>query len=370
MERVLVYGMTSNPGGIESYLLNLLKCAKKYGIQLDFVTDFSSIAYEEVIQKSDGEIYYISRKGRNLMAHWRDFFEVLTEHPEYKCVYFNALDAGVLFTVVVPWILRRKIVIHSHNGETDKKILHKLSRPFLNMITDKRVACSYLAAEFMFGKKAFGKKAALVVPNAIEIDKYKFRPQIREKLRKEMNLENQLVICHVGRLSEQKNPFRLLEIFKVLLEKEENAVLLSVGTGEIEKEVRAYAKSLGVEKKVLFLGKRDDVADLLQVVDVFLLPSRYEGLPIVAIEAQAAGIPLVLSDVISKEVNVSGEACFLNLQETNEKWAEAIIKYAKKKRYDCVKKLKEKGYDNCEVSKQTQQLIVMLKNDEYNRKSK
>lgn len=359
MKYVLVYGMTSNPGGIESYLLNLLKCTKKYGVQLDFVTDFPSIAYEKEIREYQGKIYYINRKGKKLIKHWREFYKIFKKHPEYSTVYFNALDAGVLFTAVIPWLLKRKVVIHSHNGETSKRMLQTVTRPLLGLITDKRVACSRLAAEFMFGKKA--SKEVLIVPNAITLDKYQFKQEIRENIRKKMGIEKKIVLCHIGRLSEQKNPFRLLEILVAVLKKEKNVVLLSVGTGELEDEVHDYARKLGVEDHVKFLGKRNDVSDLLQAADVFVLPSKYEGLPIVAIEAQAAGIPSVLSSAISSETNISGKIEFVDLQEKDEKWADIILMSAKRERYCCIEKLKEKGYDSSDVSEQTRQLIAILK---------
>ena len=370
MEKVLVYGMTSNPGGIESYLINLLKYAKENGVQLDFITDFPEIAYEKIIREYGGEIYYIPPKGKKLLAHWLCFYKILKKHREYKIIYFNVLNAGAAFTAVIPWVLKRKIVIHSHNGETDQKQLQRLSRPILNLMTDERIACSKVAAEFMFGTRSLKKNNILIVPNAIDIDKYEFKQQICKKVRDEMNLNGKLVICHIGRLTEQKNPLRLLEIFKTVLQKEKEAVLLSVGTGEMEKEVHDYAMKLEIQDSVRFLGKRDDVSELLQGSDVFVLPSKYEGLPIVAIEAQASGIPSVLSSTISKEVNISGRIKFLDLGESNEKWADEILKSAGDSRYECVETLKEEGYDSNKMSEQTRHLITIFKdkrNEEDNK---
>lgn len=362
MKKVLVYGMTSNPGGIESYLMNFVGYTADENLQLDFVTDFPYIAYEHDIRSFGSEIYYISRKGGNLFKHWKDFYRILVLHPEYECVYFNALDAGVALTAVIPWILRRKIVVHSHNSQTEKDMLHKICRPFLKLFSDERIACSEVAAKFMFGNLNSKKSNILIVPNAIDVEKYKFCASVREKVRKSMGMYDKLVICHVGRLSEQKNPLRVLEIFRAVLKLEQEAILLSVGTGEMEEQVRNYAQMLGIADQVMFLGARNDVDKLLQAADVFLLPSKYEGLPIVALEAQVSGLPCILSDSISSEVNISNEVFFVSLNETDEKWAQTIVSYVGKKRFDSTKEFKDTGYDKRYISSQTKELIAILEN--------
>lgn len=360
MKQILVYGMTNNPGGIESYLMNILKNLASTELRFDFVTDFPEIAYEKELHNAGSNVYFITRKGESLIRHWKDLYKILINHPEYRCVYFNILDAGAVFTMFIPWLLRRRIVAHSHNGQTDKIKLQKICRPILKMMVKDKVACSIEAAKYMFGEKMVEAGKVLIVPNAINIKKYKFNPEIRENTRKSMHLENKTVICHVGRLSEQKNPFRLLDIFKEVLKINNDAILLSVGSGEIEDEIHRYAEKIEVKNQVMFLGVRDDVEKLLQAADVFVLPSKYEGLPIVALEAQASGIPCVLSSVISHEVDVSKKIKFLDLDDTNQEWAAEILKYANHKRYDCMENMREQGYDSDFMSKRTEQLIQIL----------
>lgn len=345
MKRILVYGMTNNPGGIESYLLGMALKIKKYGIQFDFVSDFDSIAYADELKKNGSRLYFIPAKGKKLFQHLGAMRRLLKDHPEYSTVYINILDAGAVFTAAIPWLMGRKIIVHSHNGSTEKVRLHKICRPFLNWMTDQRVACSKLAAEYMFGKKQTEKNEVVIVPNAIQADKYYFDSKKRDFYRKKMRLEDKFVICHVGRMTEQKNPFRLIDMFNLLCEYEPEAELLYVGTGELEEQVKAYARQKSCVNRIRFLGVRSDVAEIMQASDVFLLPSLYEGLPIVAIEAQASALPIVLSDSITSETDITGNLHFISLKENDHVWVGALLKCKKIKRMDCRYMISNSGYD-------------------------
>ena len=354
MKRILVYGMTDNRGGIERYLVNLAYRLKDK-IAFDYITDFPDIAHREELEEQGSKIFFIPAKSKGVFAHLKAFYKVLKEHKEYSLVYFNILDAGAAVTQVVPFILGRKIVTHSHNGDTDKKALHKFCKPFLKLFTKSRVACSLLAAKYMFDSQ----KNVLIVPNAIDTARFAFDNEKREQKRKELGIEDKKVICHIGRLSNQKNPLRLLQIFKTVIEKDSNFVLLSVGAGEMQDEVRAYSKVIGVDKNVLFLGMRTDIEELLFASDIFFLPSLYEGLPIVALEAQASGLPLILSDRITKEIDICGTAEFISLDESNDVFAQSILSAAGN-RYNCTEKLVAAGYDINQTKENDEKILKIL----------
>ena len=337
---ILVYGMTDNPGGIETYVMNQLRTIDRNKVIFDFVTDFPTIAYADEIKSYGSNIHYIPAKSKSLFKHLYGLYKILHKHPEYKKVYFNVLDAGAAITEVIPWIMGRCVITHSHNGSTNKIRLHKLCRPFLNFFTCKRYACSQVAAQFMFGDKT-----ATIIPNMIDLRKYNFSEEKRNAKRKELDIENKFVICHIGRLSPQKNPIGLIDIFKAVLEIDPNSVLLSVGTGEIADEVHTYAKENGVYENILFLGKRTDIDYLLCASDIFLLPSFYEGLPIVAIEAQASGLPCILSDNISKETKIAENVYFLNLEHPVEEWAKTILSFERFERKQTFNDMMKSGYD-------------------------
>lgn len=353
-QRVLVYGMSDNPGGIETYLRNLTKELAPE-IVLDFVTDFPGVAYEEELKSYGSRIYYIGAKSQGLLKQWKKFRKLLREHPEYQTVYGNILNAGAVFTLIIPWIHRRKLVIHSHNGAADNERLHKICRPFLNGIAKQFVACSKLAGSFMFGQRIMEHKDVLIMPNAIEAETYAYDPIVREEVRQELGIKENFVICHVGRIAHQKNPKGVIDIFSSCLEEEKDCVLLYVGTGELEQEIKNYAAQKRVADKVKFLGVRKDVRRLMQAADCFLLPSFYEGLPIVAVEAQAAGLPCFLSDQISEETKLSDLVEFLKLGDTRL-WRNAILESRGKERKSRLQEIICAGYDLNHQEKKIEQL--------------
>ena len=358
--RILVYGMTNNRGGIETYLLNLFQTLLKYNVILDFVTDFSEIAYQQIIQTAGSQIYFIPPKGKHPVKHLTAFRKVLKEHSEYSKIYFNILDAGAFFSMLVPLFYRKEIIVHSHNGNTDKKILHYICRPFLVYAADHKVACSKVAAAYMFGKSRISE--TLLIPNMIALSKYRYDIELRKTVREKNNLIDKFVICHIGRMSHQKNPFRLLDIFKEVLLMEPKAILLYIGTGELKQQIQQYVYQSGIERAVVFLGIREDIPEWLCASDVFLLPSLYEGLPIVGVEAQAAGLPCVVSNNISQEINISGDVIFCDLEDDNKYWAKKVLETQNMQRSSDNTKLKVAGYDSNCPSENYEKLIHCFTN--------
>ena len=165
---------------------------------------FQEFAYEEELRGYGSRIYYIGAKSQGLLKQWKQFRKLLREHPEYQTVYGNILNAGAVFTLIIPWIHRRKIVVHSHNGAADNERLHRICRPFLNGIAKQFVACSKLAGSFMFGQRIMEHKDVLIMPNAIEAETYAYDPMVREEVRQELGIKEKFVICHVGRIAHQK----------------------------------------------------------------------------------------------------------------------------------------------------------------------
>ncbi len=355
MERILVYGMTDNPGGIENYLLQLAKRLNKK-IALDFLTDFPDIAYRTELESIGSRIYKIPPKGRRPLRHLWALGRLLQEHPEYQSIYFNLLDAGGAFTALIPKLMGRRIIVHSHNGNTDKKLLHRISKPLLCLISQRRAACSRLAAIHLFGSAA----GVLIIPNAIETARFLPDQALRAKIRAQLKLGTAPTLCHIGRITAQKNPFGLLKIFQAFLRRKPAAKLLWIGSGEDENDVKEKAFALKIADSILFLGVRSDIAALLQAADVFLLPSLYEGLPIALIEAQAAGLPCIASARISREADLSGHMIFLEPQGAEEAWADAIEAALKRPRIPLQDKLIRAGYDSSNTDATDRLLLDLL----------
>ena len=343
MKHVLVYGMTNNAGGIETYLLGLFRRQQGKGVRFDFVSDFPSVCGGEELIAGGAQLHFIPAKSKNLKGHLAGMWRILRQHPEYKTVYFNIVDAGAAVTMLPAFLLGRRIVAHSHNGSTDKLRLHRLCRPVLKLMARRRAACSPLAAEYMFG--AAGAKA-LVIPNAIDARRFSFRRETREATRAALGLEDAPIFIHVGRLSPEKNPLGLIDIFEAIHRKRPDAVLLSVGDGESAGEMKAYLAEKGLTVSVRCLGIRTDVAELLQAADVFLFPSFHEGLGIAVLEAQAAGLPCVISDSIPEMVSVTEPVYRISLEESRERWAEAALGCLDIPRRDTREDLIRAGFDS------------------------
>lgn len=244
-----------------------------------------------------------------------------------------------------------KIIIHAHTTKfmigtgIVKRSLARMLRPLLLLLSDAQLACSHQAAEFMYGKKVANNGKIIIINNGIDIEKYKYNCEVRDKLRKEYSLNNKFVIGHVGNFYYPKNHERLINIFKKIHEKNFSTVLLLVGDGELRETIYQKVVRENLEKYVMFLGIRDDVFQLLQVFDVFILPSYFEGVPIAGIEAQAADLPCFFSDTITQEAKLTEKVEYISLNETDDVWADKILNMISRKRTDNSQKIITEGFD-------------------------
>ncbi len=367
MRRILVYGMTSNKGGIESYLMNYFRVLSEYEIIFDFITESSNMAYSEEVKALGGDIFCIPSRREGLLKHMKRIRYILKSHPEYDTVYFNILSASEVFTVLSTIGLKKiRRIVHSHNNAVKTMERHKLLRPLLRCLTTDALACSDEAAEFMFGESWIKRHPVKIIKNAISIDKYLFNEQVRNDVRIELEIpEEAYVIGHVGRMCYQKNTLFIIEVFKYICAMDDKAFLLLVGDGEDRKIVEQAVEESGVKSRIKILGMRNDVERLIQGMDVFFLPSRFEGLPVVAIEAQASGLPCVFSDRFSRKADVTGNAEFISLDSEIDKWSNATLKYKDFKRKDEKKSIQEAGYD---ISREADSLMHFFEGDGYEKK--
>ena len=334
--------MSDNPGGIETYLLNFFLRVQGKLVHMDFVSDFPAVAHSKILKERGAKLHFIPAKSKSLPGHLAAMWRILKSHREYEAVYFNVLDAGAVVTMIPVFLLGRKIVVHSHNNSTEKIWLHRICKPFLNFFTSERAACSAPAAKYMFNEKA---KQALIVPNAIDAARFTFCEETRIRKRKELGLGDRPCICHVGRISQQKNPLGLIDIFEEVHRKCPEALLLSVGTGDMTDRFQNYIAQKGLSDSVICLGARNDVDEIYQAADVFLFPSLYEGFGIVVLEAQAAGLPCVISDVIPQQATVTDLVHTVSLEASPEVWADLVISSFSTGRRDTRIDLITAGYD-------------------------
>lgn len=351
--KILQVGLSFNPGGIESFVMTYYRQLVKTGIQFDFISMFPKLAYEDEILSMGGKVYHTSDARKKPFCFYKEMLQIL-KNGKYDVVHVNMLSAAN----IVPLIAAKKagikkIIAHSHNSSTPglvRNILHRINRPIIPCYANSFFACSNLAGEWLFQKKVLNKKQFHVIPNAMNLNTFQFCTKEREEIRKELDLEGKFVIGHVGRFEEQKNHSFLIEVFHEVSKERQNAVLLLVGEGELQSEIKKKVREYGLEKKVRFLGIRNDVNRLWKGMDVFVFPSLFEGLPIVALEAQASGIYSFLSDSITKEVEITDRVQFLSLKAGAEKWKERILDLEEYPRDESVnekirKEFRKAGYD-------------------------
>lgn len=314
--------------------MNYYRQLVKKGIQFDFICMYSSLAYEEEIKKLGGKIYYTADVKRNVLRFQTELKKIIQKN-QYRIVHINMLSAANIVPLKIASKLGvPKIIVHSHNTNAPGRIrnyLHKKNMPLIPQYATDFWSCSCQAAKWLYGEEK--SENAVIIRNAVEVERFLFNAKKRRTMRESLDIPaDTLVLGHVGRMEEQKNHAFLLDIFRKVLMKRKNTLLLLIGDGVLKEKLAEKAAQLGIEEKVRFLGRREDVDILLNAVDVFVFPSLYEGLSVTAVEAQCAGLPCVVSMGVSEETAVTENFQRLSLSDSAEQWAEKIIDSAKKLR--------------------------------------
>lgn len=315
--RVLqIVGIACN-GGVEAVVLNYYRHMDKSKVQFDFVVHKNPVEnFVAEVKKGGGRLYEVTPYTQNIFAFTHEIYRIIKD-GHYDIVHSN-MNSMSGFPLFAAWLAGAKVRI-LHNHTTDAKteglrtILKRVLRPFAKMFANRYWACSNLAGEWMYGKKAVQSGKITIIPNAIDLEKFAFNPDKRKLLRQKLGLENKFVLGHIGRFVYPKNHSFLIDVFAEVVRVKPEARLMLVGDGELRKTIEEKVVSLGLQDKVLFLGNRNDVADLYNVMDIFLLPSHYEGLPVVGVEAQANGLKCLFSDKVTEESKLLEETMFIPL---------------------------------------------------------
>lgn len=342
MKKILVVGQSDNPGGVEAVIKRYYE-ALKHDIQIDLIVSTSTCYDEAYYRAHQSNIYFVKNaQFRHPLAYKKEiksFF--VANQGKYDAIWCNCCDlanCGYIMKMAKAVGIKKRI-IHAHNNrlmQTGKRryfyaLMHHYWKNHIHQYATDFWACSEVAGEFFYPHEILQSKSYKIINNAIEINQYEFHQEVRDKIREKYHLNGHHVIGHVGRFQYQKNHEFLIDIFQEYLKLDSCAVLMLVGQGEEEERIRQKVSDKGIEKQVLFMGARDDVNEMLQAMDVFVLPSRFEGLGIVLIEAQAAGLACVTSkDVVPDVVNITGNVAFISLDAPIEQWVSAINEQIKK----------------------------------------
>ena len=346
MIKILNSELENTWGGIESFLINVNHNINLEKIQFDY---FMRGDNEEIEKNIEGRIFKVP----NGCFKYVRFVRRKLLEEKYDIIHLHKNSAANLLLPILAKIYSKSshIIIHAHNTQASdpniiKYLLHHINRKMLDKIADSRFACSEIAAEWLFGKKKHKKNPVYYVKNGISVKKYIYDTSIRKKIRKQLTIgENIYLIGNVGRLYKQKNQMFLIDILAEVKKTYSDTKLILCGDGDLKNNLIQKAVDLNVINDIIFMGECRNVNEILQAMDVFVMPSLYEGLTIAAIEAQCAGLPCVFSDTLSKETMLTHQCVTLSLKEDSSVWAEALLHFLHYKRVDLSENIRSGGFD-------------------------
>lgn len=353
--RILQIGMTCNIGGMETYLMNQYRHLDRNKIRYDFVNmtaDWPMVFTEEIETNGD-TVYQICRRSKNPLLHYLEWCRFFKKYGKfYDAIILNTCNLHHIFPLVIAKLVGIPIrIIHSHNsGEEEAMGCIRKLQVFLNERLMRYSVNTYWACSEVAGKWMFGNHPFTVIHNAIDVQKFEYNPAVRKQKRDELGVQGKFVIGHVGRFSYQKNHEFIIKVFAEVAKQKNNAVLMLIGDASAGGEAylqttKQEVHKLRLEEKVLFLGMRTDVNELMQAMDCFLFPSHFEGLGIVALEAQTSGIPCYFSTAVPKDVDITPLVHFISLQESPSTWAKEIVASSNVKRKNMNQYIQNAGYD-------------------------
>ncbi len=330
MTRVLHVLDSMGMGGIQSFIMNLYRSIDTNEIQFDFLLHrlFYNVT-EADIKKLGGNIYMVPTRREGMRENKKALESFFEHHKEYDAIHFHISS----LTYIEPLKVAAKEgipvrIVHSHSSQAPKnnrlhRILHEINKRRIQKYATHFYACSDSAAQWFYGgTKLFNR--SVIIKNGIHLNKYSYDKEIRNAYRKAFKVEDKTIIGHVGRFHYPKNHEFMIEIFNAYAKIDNKAVLMLAGDGENKPNIEQKVHEYGLSDRIVFLGNRNDVSNLLQMFDLFLLPSRYEGFPVTLVEAQAASLPCVVSASVTHTVNITGKMRFCKLNDSLEIWAQSI----------------------------------------------
>lgn len=345
--------MNGKAGGLDKYLLTFLEQVHSEFVKVDFLTNKLDLELKKYLETYGSQLYEVANL-KKPDAQYQQICSIIRQN-QYDMTYFNistalsrigpkaAMDCNVPIRAIHSHstgidcnnLLERKVLLHLHNKY--KKELYKTANRFY--------ACSKTAGLWLFPEKVVESNQFKIIHNAVDAKKFAYNVSLRNQLRDELHLTDKYVIGHVGNFCYPKNYPLLLEIFQSLLKKNSKAVLLLVGTGPDFEQVKESVHTMGIQDNVIFLGQRKDIHRIMQAMDVFILPSRFEGLALVAIEAQAAGLPCVFSTGMSDEAKITEAVKYLSIDAPIDNWVDTINNFKDYQRQNTEKEIINAGYD-------------------------
>lgn len=368
--KILITGMSPALAGTETFIMTYYRNLDPQKFQVDFIVRTKDkIVFQDEILERGSKIYYLPRKRENYNEYKKSLKDFFDQHgKDYDAIWYNAMgipNIDILEKAKSYGIKTR--IIHSHSsswkGNLPSRIFHEWNRLKLKKVATHYFACSDLAAKYMFEPKIIGQST--IIQNAITIENFSFSNTAREQLRKELGWEDCKIIGNIGRYDIQKNQPFLIDVFNEALKQNNKLRLIiigaEVGTNSTIKQIEEKIERYGIRDKVLLPGTQYDIKKWLSAMDLFILPSLFEGLPLSAVEAQANGLPIVVSDTITKELDILGKAIYLSLDAPISEWVEGIessLRLSRTSDTEVKQIFKEKGFDIKSQVKEIENILL------------
>ena len=365
MIRVLHYIGSLHIGGSQAFVMEMYRKTDREKVQFDFVTfpDEKGGHYQEILQLG-GRVFECPRyKGTQHFAFCKWWDSFLREHPEYRIVHGHVRSCASIY---MPIAKKRGCVTiaHSHstsNGKGISALIKAILQRPIRYVADYLFSCSDKAGKWLFGEKAMHQANYRMIPNAVDCERFSFHEQTRLRIRRNLEIsEDTFVVGHVGRFHEAKNHEFLIEVFKEIVQVHPNSKLLLIGDGELRHNIEQLCIECGIQEKVIFAGMQSDVASFYQAMDVFVFPSLWEGLPVGVVEAQSSGLPCLISETITKDVQLTDLVVYESLEKPAHEWAQKALLYANKERAGLTEQQTEqlKVFDSNQVAKELQEFYL------------
>lgn len=348
-----------NFGGVEAVIYNYFNNMKNNAKYENIIVSHEKINYDnrKMFEKLNFRFYEVTPKRISLI---KNFFQINSiikkEQPDIVHVHMTLSSYMALFIAYLNGVKVR--ICHSHLALNKISFKEKIEKYLCNYYANVYFACSVDASKYLFLKS--NQKEAYILNNAIDLKKFDYNESVRNEIRKELNISKKFVIGNIGRFTEQKNHKKIISIFEKVLEKKKNSILLLIGDGNLKEEIRNLVISKGLDKNVIFLSGTSEIQKYYQCMDAFLFPSLFEGLGIVAVEAQVSGLPCIVSDVVPKDIEITDLVEFVNLDLSSQEWAKILIKKSSNIRSSSLKKMKNTNFDIKSQSNELDKIYLKL----------
>lgn len=349
-------------GGQESFGINVVNALDSSEYHIDFLTPYNvnNREYEKILHQRNGKIYSLGltfNPGGNKFNVFKPL-KAFFKKNSYDIVHINS--GSTFFLAVAAYVAKcanaKKVIVHSHSSGQSESIKHVLIKKIAALSfyknADEICAPSLEAAKWKFSKRLINKKLR-IIKNGIDTERFKFSSKKRNKIRNKLNIDKYLVLGHVGRFTAEKNQIFLIKLISQI--RKDNIRLILIGDGEDFSLIKKEARKRKVMNKIIFLGRKSNPEYYLPAFDIFLLPSKYEGLGLVAIEAQCSGLPVIASNNVPKDINITPYVSFESLNNL-QGWITLINKYSQIDRHDESDLVKQAGFDEKNLTRQMKKL--------------